>query len=74
MIDMTYDPEADAAYIHLSKGTIDGQEEHGPFICDVDRDGRIIGIEVVSASQVLAPGSWRDKARLPGSGKLDAAE
>jgi uncharacterized protein YuzE len=72
MIDMTYDPEADAAYIHLGRGKIDHQEEHGPFICDVDAKGKIIGIEILFAGKVLAPGDWR-KARLPGTGQ-DAAE
>ena len=73
MTDMTYDPEADAAYIYLGKGKIDGQEEHGPFICDVDAQGRVIGIEILSASRVMAPGDWRN-ARRPGGPKIRAAE
>lgn len=72
MIDMTYDPEADAAYLYLGSGEIDHQEEHGPFICDIDAKGKIIGIEILAASKVLAPGDWR-KARLPSIG-ADAAE
>jgi uncharacterized protein YuzE len=73
MIDMTYDPEADAAYIYLARGSIDHQEEHGPFIIDVDSDGRVLGIEILSASKVLASGDWQ-RARLPGSPRIDAAE
>jgi uncharacterized protein YuzE len=73
MIDMTYDPEADAAYIYLGRGKIDRQEEAGPFICDVDAEGRIIGIEILSASKILAPGEWQ-AARLPGPARSDAAE
>lgn len=73
MIDMTYDPEADAAYITLGRGEIDATEEAGPFIYDVDADGRIIGIEILSASKVLAPGDWH-QARLPGARSADAAE
>lgn len=65
MIDMTYDPEADAAYIYLGRGKVDKTEEAGLFIYDVDAEGRVIGIEILSASQVLAPGDWQ-KARLPG--------
>ena len=73
MIDMTYDPEADAAYITLGRGKIDASEDAGPFTYDVDAEGRIIGIEILSASKVLAPGAWQ-KARRPGSSGAEAAE
>ena len=58
MIDMTYDPEADAVYIYLGRGKIDHTEEAGTFIYDVDAEGRMIGIEILHASQALAPGDW----------------
>jgi uncharacterized protein YuzE len=68
MIDMTYDSEADAAYIYLSRGCkIESTREVGPFICDFDSDGRVIGIEILDASKVLAPGDWRMQARLLGA-------
>lgn len=73
MIDMTYDPEADAAYIHLGRGKVAATREEGPFLYDVDASGRILGIEILSASKVLAPGDWK-KSRLPGSPAVDAAE
>ena len=73
MIDMTYDPEADAAYITLGRGKVDASEDAGPFTYDVDAEGRIIGIEILSASKVLAPGAWQ-RARPPGSNRADAAE
>jgi uncharacterized protein YuzE len=73
MIDMTYDPEADAVYMHLSRGKVASTEEAGPFIYDLDSDGRVLGIEILSASKVLAPGEWRN-ARRPGEAKFDAAE
>lgn len=73
MIDMTYDPEADAVYMYVGKGTFDHTEEAGPFIYDVDTEGRILGIEILSVSQVLAPGAWRN-ARRPGAPRVDAAE
>jgi len=73
MIDMTYDPEADAIYIRLARGKVDSTDESGPFIYDVDKDGRILGIEILAASKVLAPGEWQN-ARLPGGTKFDAAE
>ena len=74
MIDMTYDPEADAIYMYMGRGKVDHTEEAGPFIYDVDADGRVLGIEILSARKVLAPGEWQ-KARLPtGDGKVHAAE
>jgi uncharacterized protein YuzE len=73
MIDLTYDPDADAVYIYVARGNIDRQDEAGPFIYDVDADGRIVGIEVLSASKVLAPGDWQN-ARRPDTKSVDAAE
>jgi uncharacterized protein YuzE len=63
MIDMTYDPEADAVYIHLGRGKIEETAEASPFICDVDAVGRVIGIEILHVSQVLAPGDCREGGR-----------
>jgi uncharacterized protein YuzE len=73
MIDMTYDPEADAVYMYIGRGKIDRTEEAGPFIYDVDAEDRVLGIEILHVSTVLAPGDWR-KARLPGKRGMDAAE
>jgi uncharacterized protein YuzE len=64
MTDITYDPEADAVYITVGHGNIDRTEETGKFICDLDADGHIVGIEILSASKVLATGDWK-KAGLP---------
>lgn len=72
MIDMTYDPEADAAYIRLGRGKVVETAEAGPFIYDMDDEGRVIGIEILGASRTLAPGDWQ-KARMPGR-PADAAE
>ncbi len=70
---MTYDPEADAIFIYVGTSRkIDHAEEAGPFIYDVDSEGRIVGIEILSASKVLAPGECRH-ARLPGAYSVDAA-
>ena len=52
---MTYDPEADAIYMYLARGNVDRTTEAGPFIYDVDAEGRILGIEILSASKVLRP-------------------
>jgi uncharacterized protein YuzE len=67
MTDITYDPEADAVYITVGRGNIDRTEESGPFIYDVDAEGNIVGIEILSASNILAAGDWK-KAGLHGAG------
>jgi uncharacterized protein YuzE len=66
MTDITYDAEADAMYITVGLGTVDRTEETGPFIYDVDAEGHVIGIEILSASKILAPGDWK-KAALEGA-------
>jgi uncharacterized protein YuzE len=73
MTDMTYDPEADAIYIKLGNGKHSHTEEAGLFIYDVDDAGRVLGIEILNASVILAPGDWK-KARMPGSRLDNAAE
>ena len=73
MMDVTYDPEADAAYITLGHGKSDHTEEAGPFIYDVDASGRVLGIEILFCTKVLAPGDWMN-ARLPTPHRADAAE
>jgi uncharacterized protein YuzE len=70
---VTYDAEADAVYITIGGGKVDRTEETGPFIYDVDAAGRIVGIEILSASKVLAPGYWK-KARAPGNTRVGATE
>jgi uncharacterized protein YuzE len=59
MTDITYDAEADAVYITVGDGRIERTEESGPFTYDVDAEGHIVGIEIQSASKVLAPGDWK---------------
>jgi uncharacterized protein YuzE len=73
MTDITYDAEADAVYITIGNGIVDRTEETGPFIYDVDTDGHIVGIEILSASKILAPGGWK-KAHPPGGARASAAE
>jgi uncharacterized protein YuzE len=58
MTDITYDPEADAVYI-VGRGTVDRTEEAGPFVYDVGAEGRILGIEILSASKFLADRDWK---------------
>jgi uncharacterized protein YuzE len=73
MTDITYDADADAVYITVGRGKVERTEETGPFIYDVDAEGRIVGIEILSASKVLAPGDWK-KAQPPGEARVSAAE
>jgi uncharacterized protein YuzE len=68
MTDITYDAGADAVYISVGDSKIDRTEEAGPFIYDVDAEGHIVGIEIPSASKVLAPGDWRETERLRAQG------
>jgi uncharacterized protein YuzE len=72
MTDITYDPEADAVYFSIGRGKIDRTEEAGPFIYDVDAEGHIVGIEILSASKALVPGDWK-KAHAPGEARASAA-
>lgn len=69
MIDMTYDPEADAAYIRVAVGKVAETAEAGPFVYDMDERGRVLGIEILAASKVLAGDSLLD-----GSCSLTLAE
>jgi len=64
MTDMTYDAEADAVYITVGAGKVVRTRKSGLFVYSLDADGRIAGIEILSATRVLAPGDW-EKARRP---------
>jgi uncharacterized protein YuzE len=70
---VTYDREADAVYVTIGRGEVDRTEEAGPFIYDIDTDGRILGIEILSASKVLVPGDWK-KAEAPKAARVSAAD
>jgi uncharacterized protein YuzE len=67
MTDTTYDPEADAVYITVGRGNVDRREATGKFICDLNAEGHIVGIEIRSASKILAAGDWK-KAELQRAG------
>ena len=74
MPDTTFDPEADAVYIYLGEGDVAETEEVAPNVMlDFDAEGRVVGVEVLTASKVLAPGDWT-RARLPGPVHVIAAE
>lgn len=49
---VTYDPEVDALKITLSNVSIEESDEQSPgVILDYDRDGNVIGLEILNASQ-----------------------
>jgi uncharacterized protein YuzE len=64
MTAITYDAEADTVYFAVGIGRVERTQKTGPFVCDLDAGGHIVGIEIPSASKVLAPGDWK-KARRP---------
>ena len=77
-MDLTYDPEADAAYVALGGPIAPGgaaQQIHsiatpdgrGEVTLDFDTEGRLLGVEVLNASAVLEPGVL-DGAGPPGGG------
>lgn len=54
MIQIDYDPEADAIYIHLRDGEVDHTVESSKYIyVDVDSDGVPLGLEILFATNVL---------------------
>ncbi len=53
-----YDAESDALYVRSSDGAVVDTEEMRPGIMiDLDAEGRIIAIELLDASEHLAPGA-----------------
>ena len=62
---LTYDPEANAAYLRLCEGKILESEEISPgIILDFDAEGRILAIELLDARGQL-PRLALDGAVLP---------
>lgn len=53
---VTYDPEANAAYIRFSSERVEESEEVSPgIVLDYDDEGRIVGMEVLDARTHLSP-------------------
>ena len=54
MIQVSYDPHADALYIRLREAKVDESDEvSAGVIVDYDRKGKPIGVEVLDASVLL---------------------
>jgi len=51
---MRYDPEVDILYIRLREGAIDESDEiTSEIIADYGKDGKLMGLEILDASEVL---------------------
>ena len=71
-----YDPDANAAYIYLSEDRYAGVaantypcdpiEVGGEINLDFDKDGRLIGVEVLDANKKLAPETLAEANRSRG--------
>ncbi len=49
---VTYDPEVDVLHIILSSAPIEESDEEKPgVILDYDKDGNVVGLEVLDASK-----------------------
>ena len=52
---VTYHPEVDVLRILLSSAPIEGSDEDKPgVILDYDKDGNIVGLEILEASKRMA--------------------
>jgi len=55
MLQIDYDPQADALYIRLRDGEVDDTQQVSKYIyVDVDEAGVPLGLEILFASHVLA--------------------
>lgn len=72
---LTYDEQANAAYVMLVQAIEPGESVNqlhsfqtpggkGELILDFDSDGRILGLEILGARQVLRPDVLKQAARL----------
>ncbi|GAB3874500.1 hypothetical protein GCM10029964_016570 [Kibdelosporangium lantanae] len=62
---ITFDPEADAAYVEFVADVRDGEAVtqivvedsriRGEVVLDLDVDGRLLGVEILGVSDVLRP-------------------
>jgi uncharacterized protein YuzE len=52
MKNITYDPDADAAYIHIKDSKIvDSETIADGVVCDYDENDQIVGIEILSVKK-----------------------
>jgi uncharacterized protein YuzE len=71
---LTYDPESGMAYLYLQEKPsgeafdrsveLDDDELPDSLVVDIDREGRLIGIEIFGADHCLSP-QLREQAERP---------
>jgi uncharacterized protein YuzE len=74
MAAVMYDREADVLYVELAAGDgpeTEGEEVHPGVMLLFDAAGRIIAIEISSASKILAPGAIE---KIPAAADSSRAE
>ncbi len=60
-----YDPEVDILYIRLREGAIEESDEITPeIIADYGKDGKLMGIEILDASEILGGKEMRVELAL----------
>jgi len=52
-VKINYDGRGDTLSILVGKGRIMRAEEHGPVIVNFDRNGKLVELEILSASRVF---------------------
>ncbi|MEK6936281.1 MAG: DUF2283 domain-containing protein [Nanoarchaeota archaeon] len=58
---ITFDKDADAVYIELSEGEFASNKKiDKDTIIDLDKDGNILGIEIINASKRIAKNFFSD--------------
>ena len=66
-----YDPKADAVYIELAKGKYEvSREVSDSVVVDEDKNGKILGVEVLDVSRVLGP---KFRANMKSSSGINVA-
>ncbi len=76
---LTYDPDANVAYIRLRErqGDVETIELTADFLVDIDETGTVCGIELLNASEQLAKGDGGklvfENALSGGRAELDVA-
>jgi len=57
-VQANYDPDADALYLRLAEAKVIESEEIRPgIVFDFDAEGRVVGIEILDASEHIAAGA-----------------
>lgn len=70
---MTFDPDADAAYIYVADEIAAGaavenlvveRDGHGDIVLDFNAEGRLLGVEVIGARRLLGEPALSTAQRL----------